>query len=246
MRAQNPDPMGEAIPEVLDPNAAANQQALPLRPEMPNPRNGVPPTQFGPNGMARSRGPLPQRPPQVRDYSWIYIDPPPEPRKLKVHDIITVIVDEKSEATENSQFTRQKNGTLKLALNEFVRIDNQGNLNNAAQNSPTIDGTMQGNLITRGVLQSREGLRYRIAASVVDIQSNGILVLEARKSIRTNRDLWTYTLSGRVRPEDVLANNTVMSENLADLDVQKSEKGRVRDSTRRGIILTLYDFLSPF
>lgn len=209
------------------------------------PRNGLPPTMFDPNRVsaAGNYGPK-QR--QIRDYSWIYIDPAPEPRQLKVHDIIVIVVDEKSEVTENSLYNRQKMGQLKLELKEFIRIDDAGNLANAAENSPTVDTNLQQMMNSRGVLQNREGMKFRIAAVVSDILPNGNIVLEARKSVRSNWDVWTYSLTGIARPEDVLANNTILSENIYNLDIDKTEKGRIRDSTRRGWVSTVYDYLSPF
>lgn len=209
------------------------------------PRNGVPPTMHQPNGIAPATS-YGVRPRSVRDYSWIYIDPAPEPRKLKVHDLIVIVVDEKSEVTENSLYNRQKMGQLKMELKEFIRLDNDGNLANAAENSPTVDTNLQQMLNARGVLQNREGMKFRIAATVSDVMPNGNVVLEARKSVRSNWDVWTYSLTGIARPEDVLANNTIMSENVAQMNIVKSEKGRIRDSTRRGWVLTTYDFLSPF
>ena len=62
-----------------------------------------PMTDPGPDGMTMAPypltvhpGPIPPRALHRRDLSWIYIDRP-RPRKLGVHDIITVIVDEKAE-----------------------------------------------------------------------------------------------------------------------------------------------------
>lgn len=208
-------------------------------------RNGIPPTEFQPNGIAPASA-YGTRPPSVRDYSWIYIDPAPEPRKLKVHDLVVIVVDEKSEVTENAQYNRQKTGQLKLELKEFIRIDDDGNLANAATNSPKVDTNLQQNLQSRATVQNREGMKFRIAATVSDILPNGNVVLEARKMVRSNWDLWSYSLTGIARPEDVLANNTILSENVYNLNIVKTEKGKVRDSSRRGWVLTLYDFLSPF
>src|SRR5262245_20284417 len=65
------NPYGAPSP-MIDPDA----EGLTVAP----PNFGVPP------------GPIPPRPLRRRDLSWIYIDRP-RPRKLAVHDIITVIVD---------------------------------------------------------------------------------------------------------------------------------------------------------
>jgi len=217
------------------------------RPQMysDQPRNGVPPTMHQPNGIAPASA-YGMQPRTIRDYSWTYIDPAPEPRKLKVHDIVVIIVDEKSEVTENALYNRQKTGQLKLELKDFVRIDDDGNAANAAANSPTVDTNLQQNLQSRGIMLNREGMKFRIAATVSDILPNGNVVLESRKSVRSNWNVWTYSLTGIARPEDVLANNTILSENIYNLDIDKTEKGKIRDASRRGWLATTYDFLSPF
>lgn len=237
---QYPAPYGETPP----PGGFSNPNGF------APPPNGFAPGQNGfmpPGGMVPPPGyPLPPaRPRLMKEYSWIYIDVPP-PRRMRVHDIITVIVDEKSQTTELSTFLRQKNGIFKAELQQFVRIDNQGNLNTAAPEDPQVNGNLQASLNARGQLSQQEGVKYRIAATVVDIRPNGNLVLEARKCIRTNIDLWEYRLAGEIRPEDVLSNNTALSENIADLQIIKRETGRVKDSTKRGWMIYLYDLLGPW
>ncbi len=185
------------------------------------------------------------QPRRIRDYSWIYIDQP-QPREIKVHDIITIVVDENSEVTQNARYTRQRMGQIKAELKEFMRIDDAGNLATAAADSPTIDGTLQSRLQSAGDTINREGIRYRIAATVVDVMPNGHLVLEARKSIRANYDVWEYTLTGILRPDDVNRDNTALTENVANLDIVKRQRGRVFDATKRPWGIYLWDQLMPF
>lgn len=181
----------------------------------------------------------------VRQYSLIHVEAP-EQREIKPFDIITIIVDEKSEVLMNSRFNRQKNSRLKAELKEFMRIGENGNLAPAALNGPTIDTQVQGNLNTSGILADQEGIRYRIAATVSDVLPNGTLRLEARKIIQTQDDESEYTLTGELRFEDVNADNTASSENIANLRIVKKQKGRVYDSTKRNWGYRLYDLLSPF
>jgi len=182
---------------------------------------------------------------RIRDYSWIYIDPP-QPQEIKLHDIVTIIVDEKSEVIMNSRFNRQRQSKLKAELKEFVRIGQGGNLAPAALNAPTIDAQLQGTLNSTGQLTDQEGIKYRIAATVVDVLPNGVLQLEARKKIQTQDDISEYTLTGELRATDVNPDNTASSENIASLNIVKQQKGRVYDSTKRNWGYRLYDLLSPF
>lgn len=182
--------------------------------------------------------------PRVRDYSWIYIDPEKE-RVFSVHDLVTVIVNEKAEVTLNSQFNRQKTAQLKAELKEFIKLGN-GALRNSAATSPTIDTNLQGRLNAIGQVTDSEGITYRIAATIVDVLPNGNLVLEARKSIRTSDDMWEYSLTGIIRPEDVQKNNTILSETVADLQIVKRQNGKVFDSTKRAWGIKIYDKIWPF
>ncbi len=186
-----------------------------------------------------------QRARRVQDFSLIYVEAPP-PREIKVQDLVTILVNEKSLVTMNANFNRQRNATMKAELKEFIRLGQTGNLANAADNQPTIDGNLNGRIQSTGQMIDQEGMTYRIAATVVDVQPNGILVLEARKFFRSNREMWSYTLTGRVRSEDVNRDNTILSEDIADTHIVKKSEGKVYRSTERPWGTRLWDKLFPF
>ncbi len=184
-------------------------------------------------------------PATIRDHSWIYIDEQ-EPREFKVNDIVSVIVSEKSEVTLNSRFNRQRTSTFTSELKEFVRLNPGLTLENSASTSPGIDANQQDRIQATGQVTDAEGITYRIAATIVDIRPNGNLILEARKKIHAGDDWWEYTLHGEIRYEDVLSNNTVLSENIANLNIEKRQEGRNYSSVKRRWGTKLYDLLWPF
>ncbi len=187
----------------------------------------------------------PHPPMLVRDFSWSFVDTP-KPHEVKVHDIITVTVKEAAETNAKSTYNRQRNGQYTAQLAQFIRVNAQGNLDNAAQNSPEIDGELQSRLQSTGQVTESESMKYRIAATVVDILPNGVLVLEAHKSIVDNKDLWEYTLTGKVDPKKVSPDASVLSENIADLHIAKVQHGKLTDSTKRAWFIHLYDWIGPF
>jgi flagellar L-ring protein precursor FlgH len=212
------------------------------------PYGGPPPGGFagpppGPEGGPDFYAPHP--PMLIRDFAWSFVDTP-KPHEVKVHDIITVTVKEAAQTQATSVYNRQRNGQYTAQLAQFIRINAQGNLDNAAQNSPTVDGELQSRLQSTGQVTEAESIKYRIAATVVDILPNGVLVLEAHKSIVDNKDLWEYTLTGRVDPKKVSPDGSVLSENIADLSIAKVEHGKLHDSTKRAWFVQLYDWIGPF
>ena len=86
----------------------------------------------------------------------------------------------------------------------------------------------------------------RIQARVIDVKPNGNLVLEARKRITVDEEDQIATLSGVCRSKDVTAQNSVLSTQVADLEISVSHTGAARDASRRGWAMRLFDLLRPF
>ena len=87
---------------------------------------------------------------------------------------------------------------------------------------------------------------FNIAATVVDIRPNGSLVLEARKNIRINDNLWETALTGICRPEDIAPDNVILSRDLIDLEILKEDRGHLRDGYKRGWFSRWFDRVQPF
>jgi len=58
------------------------------------------------------------------------------------------------------------------------------------------------------------------------------------------KDRMQFTIAARVA--DVLPNNKVLSENIAELSICKQEEGSIPDSYQRGWLGRLYDHFAPF
>lgn len=184
------------------------------------------------------------QPGTIRELSWIVTEKP-APRQIRIHDLLTITVDDKSEMIVDNRFNRSRISQLKTELKEFIRIKD-GNLENAASNSPKIDANLQSRLNAQGQIHSSEGIKYNIAATVVDIRPNGNLVLEAKKRVRANNDIWEYRLTGTIRPDKVNRDFTAISEDIANMYIEKNQVGKVHQSTKRPWGVVLYDWLSPF
>ncbi len=179
-------------------------------------------------------------------HSWCFIDVPPI-KDIQLNDIVTVIVDEKSQVISEGEVERRKRASLQATLANWIWFDGL-DLKPAPQSSgdPKIDASMQNQYRAEAELETRDGMKFRIAAVVVDIRPNGNLVLEAHYSVKNNSESWQRALTGTVRREDVLPNNTVLSEDIADLRIQKIEHGHVRDGYRRGWLLKWLDKYQMF
>jgi flagellar L-ring protein precursor FlgH len=179
--------------------------------------------------------------------SVIYVPPPPPAKVLKKNDIVTILVDERSQMLSEGEVDRRKNAQYNAALKDWIVIDNL-NLRPSpqSQGDPKISAQLNSRYRAEGGIETTDNLSFRIAARVVDVLPNGNLRLEARRRIRVNREVWEYFLLGEIRPEDVQPSNQILSEDIAELHIDKREMGHVRDSYRRGWFLLLLDRFHAF
>ena len=201
----------------------------------------------GPSGSLF--GPPEQRPPLVREAVDLGNVPMPQPRTLKLNDIVIVTVDEKSHVLSEGEMDRRKNASLQAALKDWIifsprsfgiRPDPQ------SAGEPKIDGQWDNKYRAQADFEARDAIKFSIAARVVDIRPNGTLLIEGRRVIQHNEDSWEYFLLGVIRPEDVKPNNTVESEKIAELRLWKRDSGHVRDGYRRGWLMEWLDRYQPF
>jgi len=190
--------------------------------------------------------PVHRRPLTLPDNSWTY-RPPEEPKTVRLRDIVTVVIDEKSVVISEGEVDRKKKAHGDLVLKDWVLLKGWTLFPDPqSRGDPRIRGEVDNKLRSEASLETRDSMKFRIACTVVDIRPNGNLVLEGHRSIRNNKEVWEYSLAGEIRPQDVLPNNTILSENVADLRVDKREAGHVRDGYRRGWLLEWLDQYQPF
>lgn len=192
-------------------------------------------------GDPQARGAL-----RLSDVSFSYVAPEP-PKELRLHDLITVLVDESAQVISEGEIDRRKKAEGKFSLDQWIVLDGLGiRPDPQSHGPPRVDGKMENKYRAEGELETRESMRFRIACEIVDIRPNGTLVLEGRRSLMANSEQWEMSLTGIVRPEDILPNNTVLSEDVAALRIFKRESGHVRDGYRRGWFLQILDRYQPF
>lgn len=175
-----------------------------------------------------------------------FFQEPPAPREIRLHDIITVIVDQRSQVVSEGEIQRRQQSNINAVLTDWIRLRGF-DLKPAPQldGDPGIRAQLNGQLRAQNELETRDAMKFIIAAEVVDIRPNGNLVLQAQRTVQNNNEIWEQFLVGIVRQEDVLPNNKVLSENIAQLSIYKREMGQVRDAYKRGWLLRLFDRYKP-
>ena len=179
--------------------------------------------------------------------NWYYQPPPPK-KQIRIHDLITIRVDEKSSTLVEGSLERRKNSSYFAALTDWLKLDGLKAVRPAPQanGDPTIAGSQKQLLRSEATLETLESIKFEIQAEVADIMPNGNLVLEAHKTIKTHEESWDYSITGICRPEDVAADNTVMSAKLFGPKLDFRPNGQISDSIKRGWLLRVMDLLHAF
>lgn len=80
---------------------------------------------------------------------------------------------------------------------------------------------------------------------VIDELPNHNLVVEGTRTLSFDGETQYAVLSGIVRPEDILADNSVTSDKVANLSLRIFSEGSVARGQKRGIISGAYSYASP-
>ena len=157
-------------------------------------------------------------------------------RDYRVGDIITVLLSESTQANRslNNETSRESaNDTIPQGLSTAIQSANVTMNGNRLLNGLKTDGA---NLSKKGtgVADQRASLSGSIAATVIEVQANGNLVVRGEKQLSLSEGGEVIQVSGVIRPEDVSATNLVQSRRLANGQITYRAVGDLANATRAG------------
>lgn len=178
----------------------------------------------------------------------LYMVEAPKPKTIQVNDKVTIIISESSTSTSKQKLDTKKDASLSATLKKFpdlaALID--GRLESGAGNITAVDASAGGKFKGDGTYERSDRYTDRITATVLDVKPNGVLVVEARRTIAKDKESQTVLLTGEVRREDVTDNNTVQSSQLAELTVVVQNEGDVKDTASKGWLTQFFETVFNF
>lgn len=186
------------------------------------------------------------QPMMLNQYSYTF-QAPPKQEEFRLHDIITVLVDEQSVFISDGEMDRKKKAHANFTLSDWVKLKGLSLMPVAQPDGdPKIAGSMDQKYRSEASLETRDKLEFSITCEIVDVRPNGNLVIEGHDTVVNNEEEWTYQLNGEIRPGDVQRDNTVLSSNILHKMINKQESGHVRDGYRRGWLMRWMDQFQVF
>ena len=218
-------------------------------------RQGVPalPGDLAPSSSLLVTTPVTPNPRNEKDYEphalrdvSLFAIAPPEPREYVVHDLVQIIVRETSTARSSQDLETTKESTYDGKLKDFpiynwsdFLVDNNGQL-------PAMGLEFTKEFTGEGDYERKDDLTARVTAEVIEVLPNGNLVLEARTYIKTDKEEQSMKVTGICRPEDITTLNTLNSNQIHDLTIEKVHKGELKDVGKKGLFTKALETIFAF
>lgn len=167
-------------------------------------------------------------------------------RATRVGDILTITVQESTTANKNNETKTERQSSLNAAISSFLYSPAASGLLTKGGTLPALAFTSDHKHDGSGSINNSETIVAYVAVRVIDVLPNRNLVIEGRRETAFGGEHQTIILRGIVRQDDVAANNTVFSYNVADANIQIIGKGTVTDSQSKGWFNRIWDKLNPF
>ena len=140
------------------------------------------------------------------------------------------IVIQLAEATNSSQQGSVQTSRTFAASSGISALFGTPGARSGIQNlfSPSSSQALNG----KGQTSLTTSLQSTLSGTVLEVLPNGDMVIEAKRDVQVSNEKNTLVVRGIVRPGDIGPTNTVLSTQVAHLEVELKGKGVISDSVR--------------
>ncbi|MBI3818680.1 MAG: flagellar basal body L-ring protein FlgH [Planctomycetes bacterium] len=155
----------------------------------------------------------------------------------RVGDLLTVVIAETASIQNSEETKTDRSGSLSAKLTSFdIAPKAFGTLPAfSAEHKQQFDG--------KGDQTRQNSFTTRIQVQVHDLLPNGNLLVLGRRTITVDDETKTIEIRGVVRAQDVAADNTVKSEQVANAEISYIGEGALTRTTTKGVVAKVFDII---
>ena len=169
-------------------------------------------------------------------------------RASQVGDILTVTVSIADTVDLDNKIERSRTNSENATLPNFLGYEQALNaiFPETVNQASLVNGTSQSSVLGDGKIDRTDKVDTKVAAIVVQVLSNGNLVIEGRQETRVNAEVRELAITGIVRPQDITTSNTINYEQVAEARLAYGGRGILTDVQRPRYGQEIFDVLFPF
>ena len=165
-------------------------------------------------------------------------------RAYQICDIVRVLIQENSSATNGADTRLQSDGSLVMGgdVAGQLRVGGTAGLDPSRllEVSNALSSIRQGGTTRSG------DVNFTISATIKKVLPNQNLFLEGETVILVNSEENHFYVSGVARPEDVQPDNSILSSRLADAHIEFTGRGIIAEGQEPGWLARIWNWiLSP-
>lgn len=161
-------------------------------------------------------------------------------RAANAGDLLTVQIAINDSAQFSNRSNRNRTGSKSLGLAGSFDVAGSG-ASGSVDASLESETAFSGN----GGVSRSEFINVRVAALVREVMPNGNLFIAGSQEVLVNSELRFLTITGIVRPNDILPDNTISYERIAEARISYGGRGQISEVQRPAYGQQILDKLSP-
>jgi flagellar L-ring protein precursor FlgH len=157
-----------------------------------------------------------------------------------VGDVITILIQETTDATQSAGSQNQKNSNLSVGAG----IGTWGNTGSMPINQAGLGG--QSYSQGQGTSSRSAKVVGQMTAKVTRVLPSGNYIVEGTRYVEVNEDKQIIEVAGEIRPGDITSDNTVPSSRVANARIKVTGSGPASESAKPGLLTRLFSWLMVF
>jgi flagellar L-ring protein precursor FlgH len=167
-----------------------------------------------------------------------------EKRARRIGDVITILIQENTNATAAAGSQYQKAGSVGIGAGAGIGglgfaqnvLNSNNNIGLGASSSHQGQGTSSGSTTITG----------EMTAKIVSVLPSGNYLVEGTHYIVVNEDKQTVEITGEIRPDDISSENTISSLRIANAKIKMTGSGPASETANPGILTRVLSWLGLF
>lgn len=169
-------------------------------------------------------------------------------RASKVGDILTVTIEIDDEADMQNTTERTRTATEADGITNMFGVEGQLTKVLPEALTPESLASLDSSSKSKGdgSIKRNEKIELKLAATITQKLPNGNLVILGHQQVRVNNELRDLSLQGVIRSEDILNNNSISYEKIAEARISYGGEGNISELQQPRYGQQLFEIVYPF